>query len=310
MLRLLSFGLCLIAAGSAFAADRVFPRGSRIGLVPPADMDVQRGLTGFRNVRTGASILAIEMPPDAFPSLAATLSDDALKMQGFALKGRDAPTIGSTKAILVTGEQTDNGRTVQKTLLLAADPGMTALVVGQLPQGASPQDLASLEAALKTVAFRSPLTIDEQVASLPFRIGDIAGFRPIRAMAGNSILLTDGPSDVIREAAQPVLIVAQSFGPPPAVEQREAFARQALISNNFIKDAVIERSQPFRQAGGDWHEIVAKAKEMGSGMPVVVMQTIRFDRDGYMRSIGIVRAEDRDGTLPRFRKLVDSIRPE
>lgn len=297
---------CLLA-GAAAAAERVFPPGSRIGLVPPAEMVASRGLTGFRHPRSGAAIVAIEMPAEAYPGLVASFTDAALKAQGFALTRRDAPQVGSGSAILVTGEQTDNGRTVPKTILLASDPTMTALVIGQLPQGASAADVADVEAALKTVAFRPPLGIDEQIAALPFRIGDRSGFRVIRAMAGNSVLLTEGASDVIRQASQPVLIIAQSFGPAPAPEQREAFARSALVSNNFIKDVVLERSQAFKQGGSDWHEIVARAKEAGSDVPVVVMQTIRFEPDGYMRSVGIVRSEDRDAVMPRFRQVVDSL---
>lgn len=307
ILRSIAVILSVVMAGAAAAADRVFPPGSRIGLVPPADMVPARGLTGFRHPRSGAAILAIEMPAEAYQGLAASFTDPALKAQGFTLMRRDAPSISGGSAILVTGDQVDNGRTVPKTVLLASDATMTALVIGQLPQGGSAADLAEVEAALKTVAFRPPLPIDDQVAALPFRIGDRSGFRVIRAMAGNSVLLTDGPNDVVREASQPILIVAQSFGPAPGPEQREAFARSALVSNNFVKDAVLERSQGFKQGGFDWHEIVARAKEAGSNVPVVVMQTIRFEPDGYMRSVGIVRLEDRDAVLPRFRTVVDSL---
>lgn len=299
--------LSVLLAGAAAAADRVFPPGSRIGLVPPAEMVPSRGMTGFRHPRSGAAIIAIEMPAEAFPGLAASFTDPALKAQGFAVTRRDAPQVGGGSAILITGDQTDNGRTVPKSVLLASDATMTALVIGQLPPGASAADLADVEAALKTVAFRAPLGIDEQLASLPFRIGDRSGFRVIRAMAGNSVLMTDGPSDVVRQASQPVLIIAQSFGPAPGPDQREAFARSALVSNNFVKEAVLERSQSFKQGGADWHEIVARAKEAGSDTPVVVMQTIRFEPDGYMRSVGIVKAEDRDAVMPRFRKVVDSL---
>ncbi|WP_375461014.1 hypothetical protein [uncultured Enterovirga sp.] len=299
--------LTILAGGPALAADPVFPPGSRIGLVPPAEMVPSRGLTGFRNPRSGAAILAVEMPAEAYANLAAGFTDEALKAQGFAIARRDTPEIGNGKAILITGEQTDNGRSVPKSVLLAAQPNMTALVIGQLPQGAPASDVAAIEAALKTVAFRAPLGIEEQLAALPFKIGDTSGFRVVRAMAGNAVLLTDGPNDTIREASQPVLIVAQSFGPAPGPEQREAFARSALVSNNFVKDAVLERSQSFKQGGSDWHEIVARAKEPGSEVPVIVMQTIRFEPDGYMRTVGVVKADQRDAVLPRFRRVVDSL---
>jgi hypothetical protein len=308
MLRLSTAILALALSGSAFAADRVFPPGSRIGLIPPSQMKVARAISGFQDPSTGAAIVTIEMPAEAYPSVAAGFTDEALKAQGFALKSRDAVKVGAADALLISGTQTDAGRAVPKSILLAADPTLTALVIAQAPVGASSAAQEELRAALKTVAFRAPLSIDEQLAALPFRLGDTGGFRPVRAMAGNSVLLTDGPNNVVRNAEQPVLIVAQSFAPgPSAPEQREAFARNALVGNSLLKEPVLERSQGFRLGGADWHEIVAKAKDGASDQPVIVMQTIRFAPDSYVRTIGVARPEQRDDLLPRFRRVVDGL---
>jgi hypothetical protein len=184
---------------------------------------------------------------------------------------------------------------------------MTALVIGQYPADAPESLRESLLAALRTVTIRPPLAMADQIAALPFKLGDLAGFRPVRVMAGNSVLLTDGPKDQVQEAEQPILIVAQSFAPAPPAEQREAFARAALGSNTFLKETMLERSQGFRQGGVDWHEIVAKAKDGASEQAVLVMQTIRFEPGGYTRMVGIVRADQREAVLPRFRRIVDTI---
>lgn len=304
---LLAAFLTLLLAATAATAQPVFPPGSRIGLVPPADMKMARGLTGFRNEATGGGILLVEMPPDAFAGIAASFTDQALKAQGFALRSRDKVTVGASDAILITGEQTEGGRRSIKSMLFTADASMTVLVMGQLPAAASPDDVAAVEKALRSVVFRQQLTLEEKIEALPFAISDPAGFRAVRAMAGNAILFTDGAKDTILAAEQPVLIVAQSFGPAPPAAQRESFARQGLVSNNFIKDAVLERSQGYRQGGADWHELVAKAKDALSGQDVIVVQTIRFEPDGYIRSVGIVRPDARDAILPRFRRVIDSV---
>lgn len=309
VLRLIVLLACLGPVPASAADERVYPPGSRIGLVPPAEMSLARGISGFRNPKTGAAILAVEMPADAYPGLAASFSDAALKAQGFSLKARDALPIGSGSAILITGDQAEAGRAVPKTVLLASDPTMTALVIGQLPPGSSAADVEAITTALRTVSLRPPLGLDEQMEALPFRLGDRAGFRPVRAMAGNSLLLTDGPNDAVRDASQPMLIVAESMSPPPPAAAREAFARQTLAANTFIKDARIERSQGFRQRGSDWHEIVALATDMNSGAAITVMQTIRFEPDGYIRAVGIVREDQRQAVLPRFRQVVDSVSP-
>jgi hypothetical protein len=297
----------LSLGGPALSADPVYPPGSRIGLVPPADMTPSRGLAGFQSRITGAAILAIEMPAQAFPTIATGFTDEALKAQGFALKERETPRIGESEAILVSGDQADGGRAIGKTILLAPDPTMTALVIGQYPADAPEGVRQSVLAALRTVTIRPPLAMAEQMAALPFQINDLAGFRPVRVMAGNSVLLTDGPKDQVQEAEQPILIVAQSFAPAPPADQRDAFARAALGANTFLKETMLERSQGFRQGGVDWHEIVAKAKDGMSDQPVLVMQTIRFEPGGYTRMVGIVRVDQREAVLPRFRRIVDTI---
>lgn len=311
MLRVVFVLLAVGLPAAGLAADVVYPPGSRIGLVPPATMKLAPGLSGFQDPTTGAAIMTVEMPAEAYPSLVAGFTDDALKVQGFTARFRETVRIGSSDALVISGDQHEGSRTIPKTVLLAAEPTMTALVIAQLPAELSPQAGAALEqqvrAALRTVALRPALTMDEQLAVLPFLIGDFAGFRPLRVMAGNSIMLTDGPSDSVRDAEQPVLIIANSFSPPPPPDQRDAFARSVLVTNTFIKDAVIERAQLFRQSGAEWHEIVAKAVDGSSGRPVIVTQTIRFSPDSYLRMVGVARVEQRDDMLPRFRRIVDSL---
>jgi hypothetical protein len=308
MLRLTPTFLALVAAGAAFAAEPTFPPGSRIGLVPPTSMKPARGLAGFQDPATGAAIVTVEMPADAYLGVAAGFADQALKSQGFTLKSRDKVMVGKTEAMLVSGEQTENGRTVPKSILLTGDSTLTALVIAQLPVGAPQAQRDEVTAALKTVAIRAPLTTDQQVAALPFKLGDSAGFRPVRAMAGNAVLMTDGPKDLVRDAEQPIMIVAQSFAPGPSTPQeRDLFAKQALVANSMLKETVYERAQGFRLGGAEWHEIVAKGKDGTSNRPVIVMQTIRFAPDGYLRMLGVAREETRDDVIPRFRRIVDGI---
>jgi hypothetical protein len=304
--------IALISAALALAtplsaAEAVFPPGSRVGLAPLKDMEPSKRFTGFENLSKGAAITFIEMPREAYSSLARELTAENLKTQGFMLKNRETLTIGGTEAVLLSGEQ--EGLPLRKWMLVAADPSTTALVVAQaLRQGeAGSYTDEEIRGALTSVAFRAPLTIEDQMTALPFRLGALAGFRPVRTMAGNALLLTDGPRDTIAAAEQPMLIVAKSLDAGPGREQRDAFARGALAGNDMVRDLVPERAQSFRQGGADWHEIVARGQHAGSGDPVVVMQTIRFAPDSYMRVLGVARADTRDAMLPRFRAVADGL---
>ncbi len=106
---------------------------------------------------------------------------------------------------------------------------------------------------------------------------------------------------------QPILVIAQAVQAPTPQEQRDGFARASLYANQTMKEFVVERSQSYRQNGVDWHEMVARAVDIPSGLPVVVSQTIRFNPNGYIRAVGVARADQRADMLPLFRRVVDSL---
>src|SRR5215218_1119581 len=295
-------------AGAALATEAVFPPGSRIGLAPLAGMVPSKRFTGFEDAGQGVAFTFVEMPSDAYREIASGLTAERLKDQGIELRTREELKLGDRNAVLAAGEQKLGELTLRKWFLVVEDPSLTALVIGQALPEAQSRPAAAIKAALTTLAIRPPLAIEDQVSALPFRLTERAGFRPVRAMAGNALFLTDGVKDVVVGAEQPIAIVAQSTAPAPP--QREAFARSALLSNAIFRDATIERSQGFRQKGAEWHEIVARATEIASGAPVVVTQTIRFAPSGYVRMLGVVKADARDAVLPRFRTLFDGVEVE
>jgi hypothetical protein len=269
-------------------------------------MALSKRFSGFENEERAAVITFAEMPAQAFDQLSFGLTKEVLKKQGLDMKSRENVKLGSKNAILVSGTMTrpEMGR---KWLLVVKDDAMTGLVVAQVRGGQDGYSDEQIRDALKSVALRRDVSLDEQISALPFRLGEKAGFRPVRVIAGNSVLFTDGPKDTIKSVEQPIMILAASLQPPPPGERRKQFAQAALYSNQVLKDIRIERSESFRLKGQDWHEIVARATEAESGQPIVVMQSIRFDGDRYVRMVGLTREEQRDQNLPRFRAIADGV---
>jgi hypothetical protein len=306
---LLAAGLGQIGAGHAEAPGPVYPPGSRFGFEPPSDMTPSRRFSGFERKEGGATVSVIELPPNAFAELVSGFTDQNLLQQGFAVEKREAVKIGDDEGMLYTGEQpadpSTNGQAVRKWILVVGTATVTGLIIAQaLPEAETADTMRRL---VTGVTIRPPLTLTQQVDALPFRIGDTAGFRPVRVLAGNSVLMTEGPRDQMQNLEQPILVLAQAVQPPPSPEQRDGFARSALYSNQTMKDFVIERAQSYRAKGSEWHEIVARAVDMPSNQAVVVSQTIRFAPDGYLRTLGVVREDQRAGVLAKFRTVADSV---
>ncbi|SFL66102.1 hypothetical protein [Methylobacterium pseudosasicola] len=308
--RVLSLAVLMAGLGSAaHAADPVYPPGSRFGFEPPADMALSRRFSGFERKEGGATVSVVELPPNAFAEMVSGFTDANLLSQGFAVEKREEVKVGDNEGMLYTGEQpadpNASAPAIRKWILVVGTPTVTGLIIAQaLPDAETEETMRKL---VTGVTLRPPLTLDQQVEALPFRIGNMAGFRPVRVLAGNSVLLTAGPKDQMQNLEQPILVLAQAVQQPPTAEQRDGFARAALASNQTMKDFVIERAQSYRSNGVDWHEIVARAVDMPTNVSVVVSQTIRFNPDGYLRALGVVREDQRTGVLAKFREVVDSV---
>ncbi|GJE28374.1 hypothetical protein [Methylobacterium organophilum] len=310
LLALLAVLSAPLAPAGLRAEEVIYPSSSRFGLEPPADMIASKRFLGFERPEGGATVQIVELAPSAFAEMVQTFTDENLRGQGFNVEKRERLKVsGDADALLFTGDQPANEAqgtpAIRKWILLVGAADVTGVFVVQLAPGAETEE--AIRAMLTGVKIRPPLSLEQQVEVLPFRITDLAGFHPVRVLAGNSVLLTKGPKDQLMNLDQPILVLAQAVQQPPAQEQRDGFARAALYSNQTMKDFFIERSQSYRSNGVDWHEIVARATDVPSNSPVVVSQTIRFNPDGYVRAVGIARAEQRAEALPLFRQVVDSV---
>jgi hypothetical protein len=57
------------------------------------------------------------------------------------------------------------------------------------------------------------------------------------------------------------------------------------------------------------HEIQAEGKDAKTDVPVKLVQWVRFGNGGFVRMVGIARADSWREAFPRFRAVRDGIRP-
>ena len=311
-LRLFLVAAFALGTLSAAAAEPPFPPGSRLGLVAPEGMNVSRNFFGFEDAQKNAAIILVALPPDAYAELDRSITADALKRQGIAMETREPVALPAGKAFLTIGRQEIEKVQVRKWILVISAPQLTGLVTVQIPEAArAAYPDARIRAALATVAIRTTVPPDEQLELLPFKVGELAGFRIAGVVPGRAVMLSDAPADATGppgRGGEPHMLVTVAPGAPSQAADRDAFAREAFGTVPDLKEIRITSSESLRMGGQLGHQILAEAKD-GSGTAVTVGQWLRFGGGGFLQMVGVARTPEWKDAYPRFRAVRDAIEP-
>ena len=177
------------------------------------------------------SITIIDLPAAAYPDLErasrsprSSPASPTLKREDFSFRS------GIGKLISAPGARRLTSRCTGGLWWRPRPPTRTSpwLINVDVPEAAlAVYSDAAIRKALATVTFR-PAPIQEQLGLLPFKVGELAGFRVVKALAPGCVIMTEGPSDEIDQAA-----FHRSFrsgsGAPEHPDDRAKFARDMLI---------------------------------------------------------------------------------
>ena len=297
----------MLTAAPALAADPVFPLNSRIGLVPPPGFTPSTRFIGFENAAASAAVVIAELPAEAYAELEKGFTDEALKARGLTVTLREPVTFKDGRGIMIAGPRVSDGGKRHEAMLLAGLSGVTALVSVQMIEAshATITD-AVLRDALKTLAVRE-VPDSEKLGVLPYRLGNLAGFRVVRTAANGTAILTQGPNDAVTDVEQPFLLIGIATGEAPKPEDRDAFARRLFSAAPGIKDIRITRAEPLRIGQMPGYEIVAEAKDAKSGIDVTTVQWVRFGGSGHLQMFAIARRAAWNDVFARLRTIRDGI---
>lgn len=289
-------------------AEPVFPPAGSVGLAPPAGMGPAMGFSGFEH-RSGASIILTEMPPEAWDQISRKFTPEALAASGFRVEGRrEVLPVQGGEGFVLRGSQSANGLSYAKWVAVVRGAPGTGLVTVQVPEAAAKQVPGeAVEAALRTIAFRPKASVADQVAALPYTIGDTAGFRPAIVFAGNGLVLTEGPKDVDPQGEQPAIIITPSLGQVKVPQGTEsALARKVFAAHKDARDLAVTGED--RATRGD--AIVVRLRgtytDARTSRPMAMTQTMVFEGDRYLRVLGFADAAKADA-LARAERVAASI---
>jgi hypothetical protein len=302
--RILLFVLAL--AMPAWADDVVYPPGSRIGLIPPPGLTASTSFAGFEDRDKNIALLLSALPLEAYAEFEKSNSTEGLKKLGATLTKRESLTLATGKALLVIGRQEKQSL----WMLVAATPDLTATATLRIPDSAKdayPDRI--IRAAFASLAVRREVPIEEQLGLLPFKLGEMAGFKIGGVLPGRGVLLTDVATEAATNAIEPHMIVALLAGAPAEAGDRDDIARQIFRGIPNLKDVRITGSEQLRIGGQQVHEIMALAKDPATGADLSLVQWLRFGAGAYLHLVGMAPTPAWPQAYARFRSVRDGIEP-
>jgi hypothetical protein len=306
--------LIAVSASAASAAEVIYPPASRIGLVPPAGMQLSTRFWGFEDREKGAAILLSGLPARAFAEFERTDNAEVLKQQGATLEKRETLTLAIGKALLVEGLYTEAANEGAKPLkgrawmLVGSTPDLTVLATARVPEAA--QDAypeATIRAAFASLQVRAHVPTEEQLGLLPFKMSELAGFKIGGILLGRAITLID--PGTAAGAIAPRLTVTLLPGVTVDTADRNEVARTILGTMTGIKEVRVTESQLLRLGGEQTHELMATAKEVDSGADINLVQWLRFGTGASLHLLGMAPTTAWTEAYARFRSVRDGIEP-
>jgi hypothetical protein len=309
LVRLAAAAIVALALGApGRAAGLEYPPGSRIGLIPPADMTASARIQGFEDRARGAVIAVTELSGQSYPRVAQEFSREIMQAGGMEVVSREEFDLPGGPAVIVVARQQAGDVMMRKWALAGIVGDLTVIVIVSMPEAVKDAypDVV-LRTALMSVSIRPKLSVDEMLAVLPYRLGDLGGFRLMRATPAGTAVLTFGPNDTPLPAEQPYFMVAARPGETPPATEQDRFARRALAEFSARSPDRIVSSEPLRIGGAPGHQIIAESKEDRTGDELVMVQWLRFGAGGFVQMFGIARKDQWADALPRMRALRDGL---
>ena len=159
-----------------------------------------------------------------------------------------------------------------------------------------------------SVAIRKEVPVEEQLATLPFKVTELDNFKTVRTLPpGGAVILADASEDVGIEIA-PFMVLGIVASVPDKPDDRARFAQQAAAMIPGLREGRVTVSEPIRIDGAPGYETRIDAVSGKDSTPVTVVQWLRFGSSTTaLRIIGSAPRDQWSAAFPRFRNVRDGI---
>lgn len=302
---ILLFGLALPAQ----AAGVVYLPGLRVGLVPLDGLTAAQGFPGFEDADKGLKVLVREMPMDMFATIDAAVKSDQPLPADVARPESFQTTSGRKSYLAHETKTTGDIKTSIYSLILGAE-GFSGFVAVEVPEKAmQTYPEPAIRSMLASTTVRAEVPVDEQLASLPFKVTETAGFKTIRTIPPGGAVLFSDATDNSALGGPPYMVVSLAPATPASNDDRGRLARELAQTIPGIKNVRYTNAEPIRIGGRPGYEVRIEAVAAKDEKQVSLVQWLRFGSGAMLRMVASANREDWPQAFPRFRAVRDGINP-
>ena len=273
-------------------------------------MTLSTSFQGFEDSKNDVFIRLVAMPDNAYAEIEKAMTNQALKKQNITVEKRESFALPASKGLLIIARQETDKIKLRKWLLIAPLGDLTALVSLEIPLAA--KDVysdAAIRKSFMSLAARSAIPAEEQLALVPFHLRDLAGFNVAGVVPGRAVQLTDGKKETTDTIEHAHLLISIGPGGPSSSTDRDSFARLAFSAPPSVKDMRILSSESMRIGGQPGHQMRAIGKDAKSGAEIEIVQWLRFGSGAYVQMIGFAPKDGWILAFTRFRSVRDGLEP-
>jgi hypothetical protein len=295
------------ALNPVFAADPVFPPGIRVGLTPLVGLSRAKSFVGFETEDQSVKVLVAELPAEAYNEVMSAFKANPGGAGG--VKPESIETSAGLAYYTVEGAK-DGATNVRRYSMILPGGTFSGYIAVQVPENASKiYTDDAVRQMFASAVIRKEVPVEEQLGQMPFKIGELSGFKNVRTLAvGSAIILADGDEASGFEVA-PFMVIGIIGSTPAQPEDRGRFAQQAATTIPGVRDARITMSEPQRIDGQPGYETRIEAVSGKDNTPVTIVQWLRFGSHSALRMIGSAPREEWTKAFPRFRAVRDGLQP-
>jgi hypothetical protein len=274
--------------------------GTQFFLIPPSGFSAAATFQGFQQVSSGSSIFVMEIPGPISETMKG-FTKERFSAQGITLKEKDAITVNGYEGVLLKTEQSAQGVTFSKSILVFGNQQTTYMLNGSSPKENKTLKSAILESMLSVVR-DADLKVDP-LSAVSFTIDtENTKLRFAKNMSGSLLYSADGKVPTESEDKTFFMVGLSLLNAQPADKKLAVINRVKQLP---YEDVVIDpnKAVELEVDGVSGYEAVAEGTHPKTGAKELIYLVMLFSDNGYYILMGTAKT-DFEKNLDLFKKLV------